>query len=852
MRKIIAIAIIALFLTSPLQAHSITKEKPIQKLSITEFPIKLQTLDIYFGKRNSSVVTYVELGGAKNFPLNFTDEEFQDLLIMRLAVGAGYRWWLWYHRAIWPDIPPGISLILVYNGTTSDIVTRAKALAAKISEIYGIDLQPVAKDVDTGKGITVILFYQVLQPSYLVNFVDNNILPLLSDNGLGGVKNSPKISDNILNDKYFRGYYALLRDIEDMDNDSDTDEFVPITGLAFVSPESIEGVGNDTYRVSLDTVLGLDMNYTYTTGFNYSRIRFHSMLPLEVLENESVIPDNPYYEYSGILNYNLKVGAYERTYLPLEDVYVVFKPFNAREELKTMPKVYSAFFITNVTTTYIGPAEATKIQFTYMLKVVNGSAIQDGFALFPMPYSIVRFIEFLNNSGYSVDEIFDSGNWTANYNASYRDYRGILLNTTIGTLNVNETFTANFSITIPNLYLLLLSRFPIYSPIGPITYYRDSESKLYVSIANGFLAWPGKATVAAWLEMGKGEYYPDESITINAKVHVRNFGPNTITNVKVNLIRMMLQDINSWTDIRTIATGTISSIDPKQTKSLTLTSNQKIRPGFWTLLGTTDFEVGGRRFTITTNGFGLLIVPASYLYRHWIRFKSFPMPHAELEINKNVTIQGNELVVEIKIRNVGDVDTTLNIVDWWNLEYVNTSEGFHGLTSFRVNTTEVSGVDVRVINDLGVVRIISVKTNVPVNTTIVIRYTIALKSNVNASNIVVNPTIVKYVFGEVPPESGERPDKPEMGGQGSAPSNPKIESAIKLASNTLAVAQQNEVETYTNPVYKVTQSTGETSGESGEEGGQTAPKSNIIRLLLPTIIIVAIIIAVVFVLKKRK
>lgn len=820
---------------------SLTPNNEISAKSTTDVPKYSEFLDIYLGKRNAVMVSYAQVGGSIEFPLNFSWSEMENLVLLRFSVGVGYRWWLWYHRDIWPDIPPGVALTLVYHEDPETAVPKAKDLAARISSIYGIPLQPLHRYSESG--YTIVRFFVAISTSDAEDLATNNIFPLIISDGLGFVKNSPKILDDIENERYFRSFYALIRDRNDFDYDNDTTEFVPIVGLAFVSKGAIEKIANATFRVSLDNVLGLDEEYTYWTDSDNSIVKFNFLFPIEVYEDQSILPDNTMYEYSGILAYMLKRGNYTRGDLPLDDIYITFGPFTVREEISQIPKVDAGFFITGVnTSSQINGENATEIEFTLLVINKAGSEAIDIKVFFPLPPSLLFILKRLQKEGYDVNETLVSDDWDIHENVSIGGYKGIVLNATLGNLNVNDSVNITFKLLIPNKFIGLLRNVPINVIYGPLVIFKDIEGKFYSVTANGFFVWITHTVVVARLNFNDIIAYSDKTTTVTLNVTIWNKGPDAISNIRVEIYRGVMTGYGEFSDAGMVAMTTIASISADSTKTVTLSFDTKLRPGFWIIFGLIRFEVDGHKFALTTNSKGVLILPPLNLLKRWLRRFGNPLPHVELDIFKNVTVEDGLLSVEIYITNIGELETTLTIIDWWNLDYIDTSKGINGVTQFEVNGSALD-FDTNVDTLLGVLRVKSVATTVGVNSTIVIRFKLALKSGVNTSEIVVNPAVIKYLYSTFPPESAERPDEMEESEEGGALT--LNDESYKLLSFTLKPMQGEEgsyLDTYTNYLLQVYQ-----PSEEGEEGGIGGRG----LLLIGAIVAIIVVGALVIVLRRR-
>ena len=246
------------------------------------------------------------------------------------------------------------TLIMVYGSTLteSQAVNQAKSLAQKLSDTLNMTFYPLwsfKDDMDR----TVVLFTSEAGFEDTVNFVRTQILSRFPNSGLARFVDSIVVEDNLDNGIYTRAALTIIRDFPDIDNDTDTTEFIPVLVLATVIRDAIEDVGDGWYRFSVKDSLNMPaITISPKDDSNISIIKISHYLPLEIDESRtSPLPDNPMYEYSGKLIYILKTPNVDREF---DDIVVYGKVLDFEEELKNMPLVTAVFYIENITGTILG------------------------------------------------------------------------------------------------------------------------------------------------------------------------------------------------------------------------------------------------------------------------------------------------------------------------------------------------------------------------------------------------------------------------------------------------------------------------------------------------------------------
>ncbi|MGQ4893314.1 MAG: hypothetical protein ACP6IQ_01670 [Candidatus Njordarchaeia archaeon] len=823
-------------------------------------------LNIYIGKGGTMVITLSYVGGNITTELDPTASYFQDLYMMKLGVGTGYRWWLYYHKAIWPDIPPGLSLILVYNASSSIAIPRAKSLAAEINDIYSINLQPIHYEV---RGTyTIVGFFQAVDTATAKSFAKNNILSLFPNEGFGAITQSEAIDAAMDADRYFRGTLALIKDEHDIDLDNDFDEYIPVIGTAFVVPNAVHLTDDEWFNFSLESALNLNetFEFTHNPNCNISIAKVHFPLPVEIDETRSTLPDNPMYEFTGLLLYALKVGNYTRE--PEEDLLLTFKPFNPEEEIRNSPKIAAIFLVANATSSMeiINGTEVyhTELEFELRLRNYGGSAAQNLTIVLPLPDRFLEYLRFVASwLNVSVDSFFE-GDWNFTYVHLYDINRPALI-TTYPSLDVNDTVTLKFNLTVH--YIEGFGSAGITIPVGPIVIYRDSEGKVLFSTANGFsliprITWGLRPRyIVAFLRPTSVNVVGD-TLTGTVNVTVINFGGGEIKDVKIYLIGGISNGLSSVTNPTLFDMAYISTVGDHSSESRELQFEVKMRPGFWYLVADVNFKawtpMGRVQIDILTNGLGLLVPPPASAIMRWRQRHGFPLPHTELEISKNATYYNDTSTVEvtITIKNIGDEETSFNVFDFWTAEYIDDpTASDHGVIEYLINGTD-KRTQTNVVYDslLGVVRIKSPTINLQPNETVVIKYKVKINSSLSAEDLVINPSLVKYRFGEYAPDIEAGPEDcakegaEREGGEYFEKHEEEGGSEALLRVHSYGILQDeggNFLDSYTNAILSVVSTT---SGGEGEEIPTGLPRTFII---IGAVIGVLAVAGVILVLKRR-
>ena len=829
MRKA-AILILVFLLASPMLVFS----RPIQENEVIQKQASMTTTidaygefaNFYVGKNLSMAMVVTCIGGHIEVPIDPTWPELNYLQLLRIAGGVGHRWWLYYHHDIYPEIPPITTLIMVYGSTLteSQAISQAKGLAQKISDAIGMDFYPLWSFRDD-EGRTIILFTSEAGAPETVDFIRNQILPKFPDEGFGKFVDSPVVNDNLDRGIYTRAALTLIRDFPDVDNDTDTTEFVPVLVLATVIKDAIEETGDGWYRFSVKDALGLpNITIAPKADSNISIVKISHYLPLEIDENRtSPLPDNPMYEYSGKLIYILRAPNRDISY---DDIVVYGKILDFEEELAQMPVITAMFTLAEKEEYEINFYGESALNITY--KVIlhnfgNGTAynVRVGFEISRgLRRMLDETIQYFSYAGVSItyDDLLNGAGWrfdTINVDGVHK----LVFVNDIGTLGSNQTVNVSFNLIVVWSAVGIMPVIEALNPhIGPLIFYEDSEGKPYFTFANGFSIIPERIALVALLIPQEPEPVPGHEeemlFEFKAQLWLIGFGNETIHNVRAHLFINKPEGPFELGEIREVDFDYRNQITPVNNTILyvfNFSFEARIRSGIWFMFGAIEFDVEGITESIgfATNSYMFRIPPMPWLIERWIRQHVFPYPHVELDVDKAAAFDNttSELTIRLNITNIGDTNTTIKLYEFLLLDYVDTSAGNNGVLYVKVNGSDIS-YNVIVNEDLGVLVIETSAIDVNVNTTITVE--IKVKISVNyTGEFVIRPTLIKYIFGEFAPdriedeeacasEAGSRSKGRHEIGEGEHGGKFRI-----LADESLHVMQGGEatpLSTYTNAV----------------------------------------------------
>jgi len=850
-RSFIALLLVVMILPPYVMALNITP-----KQTTTTVNAYGEFLNIWIGKNRSIAVQLMAAGGQITLPFDTSRSEFEGLFLMRLGIGVGFRWWLYFHRSIWGDIPPGVSLFLIYKGgTESGNIKKALNLSEYIGSLLGIEFQPFWHEQVNDE--THVLFFAAVNVTTAWNIMNSMVLDVFPNDGLGPIAHSPVIEEGVMKERYTRAFIEIVRDTGDIDLDNDTTEFVPILGVAFIVPNAIEDYIDDWYRISLKTALRLPDNFTFEPApyANVSMIKVTFFIPVEIDETYTTLPDNPGYEQSGILLYFLRVG--EKKERTEDDIVIVGKPYNLTEEFEKTPMIITAWLLTDAESVTMWNIDATKFIFTiYIANIGLGEAKNVTVVILLYDFHIDMLEHMIEEShlNITIGDLIE-GNWTYE-NITIEDREMQAFTYRIDSVPGNTTMNITFNLTLPVSSTQFLFGRPLlfYFFHGPLILYRDYENKPNFAMANGFILLISKdANLFAWpiLLLNDVKITPEGEFSANATVVVYNHEVSTVSidSVDVSLIRGLFASPREAKDIRELASGSIEKdIDPGNVSNITLSVHDRLRPGFWTIFAATTFEVTIEdreiRFPLWTESVGVFIGIPYWAIKRWKRIQGLPIPHVELEVTKNVSVENDTLYITVTIKNVGDVNTSIHVIEWLRSDIIDS-------VTVKVNGTEI-GATVMYDTLLGVAIIKTSSIRLDVNTTVIVTIEVKLKANISV-NITINPTLVKYDFGPYTPPREDAPEDAYHGCEKEEHGAKEGEEGGVMRIAEFVIAQTaTEESTYTNPIPSVSLITPILPPPGGEEEEVPPPQQpRLGRLLIILIPLIAGIVIIVIVAKKK-
>lgn len=842
----------------------------------TDINVYAEAANFYIGKAGHVAMVLLAAGGHIEVPVDPSWPEFDGLVAMRIAGGIGHRWWLYYHHDICPEIPPTITLILHYNKSESEATPLAKSLADKVGDSLNITFYPLWSFGDEHR--SAFLFTAQLNLSGTIEFMNNEIISKFPTEGLTSFAYSSIVQANMNEEVYTRAALTLFRDYYDVDEDNNTEEFVPILILATMVPDAITEEG-EWFKFSVKEALDLGTTAVIEPNptANYSILTVHSYLPLEVDENRSTIPDNPLYEFSGRFIYLLKAENFSRTF---DDIVIYMQAFNFTAELETMPIMTSMFFILDITgTTYQHFLETwPALNVTFTVAIANlgeGDALNIRVAL-PLVGDFRRVLNAMAfHFGENISEFISGANWTIEYNTKIGDAYMDAFVTTVDRIGPNETVLLNFSVLlIPGI---IGERFGTLAValsfwMGPIVTYEDIEGKDYFVIANGFVVSPGAAlgTIAGLIPTGVEPidekdllYRFNFNLTLavfageNPEIEIDRF-----FDIKAKLFLSKPTSIVSRLELNEVAEATLDELnitrgeDNETVHTFSLSFDRRLRAGVWAVFGYVEFTVetpeGNLTLGFTTNSYMIYVPPMPWIIQRWLLRREFPYPHVELNIEKLATYDNTtgELTISINITNEGDTDTKIRFYEFLLTDYINTSVGNNGVISVEINGRAVD-VYVEVKEDLGVLVIVSPWIPIKAEETIRVKITVKVVANYSGE-MVIRPTLIEYNFGRFEPdqisdEESHMEDidsREEMEHEGNKTNHEGGARLLVISNKVLRTMQEggNALSTFTNLVILTITPTG-----GGEEGGGGIRWGMLILLTL-----IAGVIVVVYVKMSRR
>lgn len=768
----IAIAFLIINSTTPLSTYSLTAKEN----TTLSYNVYAEGLQLLWGENRAMAVVAGRIGGNITVGFDITDSAFSRIQSIVMSWGKGFNWTKYIHRPIW-ELPPGASLILQYRVgfgyTEDDAIADAFRAANLIGSAYGISYHVIWEEFKNN--IVTIQFYGIMNATSFDTFFRDTFKNILGNEGLMSLITVEAMEDA----PYARLMLLISRDREDINENGDRNEFVPVAGAAFIVENAVIFYeDSNEYEISLNYITQHSGPIIWSKNSLWSVIEVKLPFPV-ILNKEISTPTNSSYpavtgRYTYILHAKDPITSWEYNWpSDLNDVVIRFKQYNYSESMNRFPIIQAKFTVNEY------PYGSTITQLTLSLEIKNnGNAVAWG----------VRAVIPLNK------EAYDALNWLATHQNMYgenyfqpRDWELIriigsrgeryLLRTRIGSLQPSESVTKVMVFKFDELFNPTVIGNLLPFNIGPIVLYRDRFNVSYSVIANGFI-YPlsGNGTFIipqVYVETPSGKSFVEVGKTVTIVTNLTNYGGLPAEDISVQVIHGILDEFGNIIDMEVIDSFHVDSLADSYSSpegysyQREVTYQVRTKPGLHFVgaivnykgyalnasTGTDVFEFDSG--PIISNLYSMFVLPPARVRGNIFRY---PLPHAEIYVNKTLIIDNNtgKIRVHLEISNIGDLNTTIiHIIDFWNASQVTfdgnvTINGSPWTTGYGAITNDKIGITYVVIGN---------KENpieLPANTTIIVEYDLDIKLS-GPFELLSNPTIVFYDFG---PYQMERTEKP--------------------------------------------------------------------------------------------
>jgi len=166
----------------------IDENNEVKANAIYDYNLYAEGIDIFPLMRTAVGVHATFAGGSVNLPLDVTG--FDNLDALQLIVSSQKRWFDFAQRRLW-DVPDGMALGLAFSGQSADSsVNQANQILEAIEDYFGVNLYLVYGEYFSSGARTNLIYYGILQPVVLTNFI-GNFTNYVSNDGFGqGITNT--------------------------------------------------------------------------------------------------------------------------------------------------------------------------------------------------------------------------------------------------------------------------------------------------------------------------------------------------------------------------------------------------------------------------------------------------------------------------------------------------------------------------------------------------------------------------------------------------------------------------------------------------------------------------------------
>ena len=776
--KILAFLVLCILVLSTSPKTSPLAVKAQEDTTLT-YDIYVEIVDILYGENRAVGAIASRMGGTVDLGFDINDHAFDHLEMLVLTFGKGLDWTRYLHKPLW-EIPPGVMLTIRYRvggGFTEDQAVQQSFAAARIiGNAYGLKFYVMWEE--KVNNIVSVIFYALMDEDDFNTFFSDTFKNILGSEGLMGLVTEAAITTA----PYARLILFVGKDIGDADRDGDYQELVPAVGVAFIAEDAIVEDEDGFFVLSINNVFQHSGPITWLNESIWSAVTVKIPFPVRLDRNASTPTNSSFPGVTGKYLYVLRAKNLETGWecswpSTLHDIVIRYLPYNYTERMTKFPVLKAMF------TAEPYPYGTTATHLSLILKVTNvGTApARNAEAVVPLDnrtYELFqKLIEFdiLELYGWKLKAVISPEGEIYSLTAS------------IGTLDVNETYTAEIRLNYNEWFNPQKVGGLLPWPVGPIVSYEDDYGLRYGILANGLyypLSVNGSFVIPEIrVETPTGESYVEVGDTVDIIVNLTNYGALPARNINVTVMHAIVDENGRIIELEPIDFINIDFINdsyynPIDEASVEIRTTYfvRTRPGLHFVGAIVEYE-GEATYNASTietftylarpmlsNLISMFVLPP---YRIRGNIFRYPLPHAEVIVNKTLEIDNEtrKIKVRIELTNVGDINTTItHVVDYWNASVVDFVTG-----SVTVNETSFGTVYTFVNNKIDILYIaIGSKANpieLPVNQTVIIEYELDIKMN-GTFELISNPTVVFYDFGPYEMEEEESIQEEESSTEG--------------------------------------------------------------------------------------
>ena len=862
----ILIATLALFLiaNAPILAMAHAAQPAQGENTVVSYNILMESIDILYGENGAVAAVVNVVGGNVTVGFDIGDSAFQHLEFLWISFGKGLDWSRYIHKPLW-RFPAGVQLVIAYRltfGFTEDDAIQNAFRAAKIiGAAYGIDLRVMWEEGPVNN-LVILIFYGLMSEEEFDIFFENHFSTILGNEGFGSYVTVQAIRDS----PYARLLLAIFRDNEDINQNGDRTEFVPVVSAGFIAENAVIPDEEGFYRISLNNIFKRTGDITWNPASYFSIIKVKIPFPVILDKIESTPTNSSFPAVTGRYEYYLHLkdpfGEWEYSWpTPLEDIIIRFKPYNYSELATRFPVIAAKFYAEP----YPFGGKQTYVSFVLEIQNIGNAIAYHTRAIIPLEkedYYILRYLEEIG--------ILSLEGWKLRHIRTPEGERFLLV-FRIGDLSPEDP-PAKAIITLDVSGLGPINNGSLIPfPFGPFVSYRDERGIKYTVAANG-MVYPfndvdnNGTFIIPKLEVitPNNTSYVEVGSTVTIRLNITNYGAMPAESINVTIIRAVIDESGRMIEMEPIDWFHVDRLEgypePIENCSALFEAvyNVRVRPGMHLVGALIEYKGGYTKYAsssgntveefqimITSNLISMFVLPP-YIARGNI-FR-YPLPHAELTVNKTLEVDNETgvITVRLNITNVGDYPTRIiHVVDYWNMSQVAFIEG-----SVKVNNETFTAVHVHTNEKIDMMYVVIGTERYPIelgiNESVIIEYQLNVTLRNTTFELLSNPAVILYDFGPYEMLEEEQPAGGREEREGESEVFIMYSKSIRMLQET---AESQPVETFTQAVITVISTILPPSPGPGEEEVTLPSPRRLLFVLL--IAILAVIIATIAMVRRK-